>query len=403
MKRIWPALLLVALLAGGGYGYNWYTHLAEPASAAASPAARQAAPGVPVVTRLVEQKPMPVDVAAIGTVQPIATVAIKSRIDSEIMQVHVAEGQEVKQGDLLFMLDVRGPQAQLRIAEASLERDKAQLEKAKQDVARYTELLKRDYTPRTNLDQAVALANQLEAQIKSDIASIDAAKLILAYATIRSPIDGRIGAIAFKRGNLVKNNDTTSLATITQLRPIYVTFSVAEGQLLEIQKQMATKAPPIVQAIIPGDRAKPAEGQLSFVDSTIDPATGTIQLRAAFPNADTRLWPGQFVRVSMRLRMVPDALVVASDAVQAGQSGPFVFLVKADQTVEPRNIAIAWTSGEETVIADGLKAGERVVVDGQLRITTGSKVTERGAAANAAPNPAAAGGKGQGQGQGQKQ
>jgi multidrug efflux system membrane fusion protein len=405
VNRIWPALLLVALLAGGGYAYNWYTSLQPTPAAAASSPAR--APAVPVVTKLVEQKPMPVDVAAIGNVQSMSIVSIKSRIDSEIMQVHVADGQEVKEGDLLFTLDLRGPQTQLTMAQANLERDKAQLEKARQDVTRFSELLKNNYTPRANYDQAIALVHQLEAQIRADNGAIDAAKLTLDYAVIRSPINGRIGAVTYKRGNLVKNNDTTSLATITQLRPIYVTFSVAEGQLLEIQKAMASNSPPAVKATIPGDPAPPTEGQLSFVDSTVDQATGTIQLRAIFPNADAKLWPGRFVRVSMRLRTVPDALVIASEAVQTGQNGPFVFVVKPDQTVEPRNVSVAWTSGEQTVVADGLKAGERVVVDGQLRITTGSKVSERAVAAAAPQRSGGAAANGQapspGQAQGQKQ
>jgi multidrug efflux system membrane fusion protein len=403
VTRIWPALLLAVLLAAGGYAYNWYTNLEPVQPAAANSPARAANPGVPVVTKQVELKPMPVDVAAIGTVQPISTVQIKSRIDSEITQVHVAEGQEVKQGDLLFTLDPRGPTAQEKMAEAALERDKAQLEKAKQDVTRYTELLKNNNTPRSNYDQAVALVNQFDAQIKADIAGIDAAKLNLDFATIRSPIDGRIGAINYKRGNLVKNNDTTFLASITQLRPIYVQFSVAEGQLLEIRNAMASPSPPAVKATIPGDPAPPVEGKLSFVDSTIDQTTGTIQLRAIFPNTDTHLWPGQFVRVSMRLRTVPDALVIASEAVQTGQSGPFVFVVKPDQTVEPRNVTVGWISGNETVVANGLKPDERVVIDGQLRITTGSKVVERHTANASTAAAPAAGGKAPSPGQGQKQ
>ena len=380
MKRILLALLPVAALAGG---IVWRTP--APAGAAGPLAAglpNGKAVAQPVVTRPVMVKPVPVRIQAVGTVTPLAIVQVKARIDSQIEEIHFAEGQEVRRGDLLFGLDQRPAELLLRQAEAGLARDRATLEKNRADVARDAELVKRDHIPRSQYEAAVAAAASMEATVKADAAQIDSARLTLDYGRIRAPIDGRTGAIQVHAGNTVRANDTQALVTITQLRPITVAFSVPERELPGIRAAMAAGTPAVTvrgtaPASGPGGTPVPSiDGVLSFIDSTVDPATGTILLKASFPNADARLWPGMFVSATLTLRTDPAALVVPTEAVQTGQKGLYVFVVRDDATVEVRPVTVARALGAETVLADGVAAGERVVVDGQLRLAPGARVVE---------------------------
>lgn len=374
-KRILLPALLVAALAGGGY---WYTQKAGEADVQVAKAAAPAAPrGVPVVVKPVEVRSVPERLGTIGSVQPLAAVAIKARVDTVVETVHFTEGQEVKAGDLLFSLDARALDAQLRQAQANLERDKANLEKARGDVKRYSELMRSNAVSRQQLDAAVATADALEGTVKADLAAIEAAKVSLSFTRITAPMDGRTGAVNAKPGTMVRAADATPLVTLTQLRPITVAFNVPERHLPTIRKAMETGKLPVT-AGIPGDSRTPADGVLTFVDSQVDQQSGTILVKGQFPNADTRLWPGQFVDVVLTLRVEPQALTLPDESVQTGQQGRFVYVVKADDTVEVRPVTVSRSQDGIAVIASGVQAGERVVVDGQSRLFPGAKVTIRG-------------------------
>jgi len=372
MKRVTIAVAFLAVVAAGGIAYRTFVlKAAEP-----PPAAAAAAPAVPVVMAPATRKPMPVRIDAIGTVQPIATVAVKSRVDGEIAEVKISDGQAVKAGDVLFVLDTRAAEAQLRQAEATLAKDRAQLENAKRDVGRYKPLTEKEFVSRQQLDTAQTNAAALEATMLADQAIIDTFKVQLTYYTIRSPIDGRVGTIALKTGNAVKAQDTISLVTINQIKPIYVSYAVPQRELPGIRAAAGAGTVP-VQATVPGDPGAPATGKIFFFDNQIDPTTGTISLKAIFDNADERLWPGEFVNVSSTLRVEADAITVPTSAVQVGQNGSYVFVVKPDNTVELRPVTVNRTVGNESVISKGLNADERVVTDGQLRLTNGSRVEIR--------------------------
>jgi multidrug efflux system membrane fusion protein len=329
-----------------------------------------------VLTRPAEIRPIPEEIATIGTVQPIASIAIKARVDTVVDTVHFAEGQEVKANDPLFTLDDRSLQAQLRQAQANLERDKAMLEKARQDVVRYNELLKRDAVARQQYDAAVATSNALEGTVKADQAAIESAKVSLSHTRIIAPLDGRTGTVNAKGGATVRAADATPLVTITQLRPINVAFNVAERFLPAIRQAMR-EGQLTVAASLPGKREARADGSLTFIDSQVDQQSGTILVRGEFPNADTMLWPGQFVDVVLRLRVDPQALTLPADAVQTGQDGRFVYVVKPDNTVEMRTVVVGRTFEGLAVIASGLQLGERVVVDGQSRLFPGALIADR--------------------------
>jgi multidrug efflux system membrane fusion protein len=322
------------------------------------------------------QKPFPVEIGTIGTVTAYATVAVKSRVDGEITEVYLKDGQDVKAGDPLFSIDSRAIRAQLAQAEANLARDQALLTSARREVERQTALVSKNFASKQAMDQATANADSLEASVRGDQAAIDAANVQLTYTDIRSPIDGRAGVVNLTRGNMVKANDTAPLVVLNQLRPIYVAFAVPQDELPRIRQAMAA-GPLNVSAAIPGDEAPPLAGKLTFVDNAVDTATGTIQLRATFDNAQTRLWPGQFVNVTLTLRVDPAAIVVPDSAVQHGQAGAYVFVVRGDSTVEMRPVVVGRSLAGESVIERGLAAGERVVIEGQLRLTPGMRVEPR--------------------------
>jgi len=326
---------------------------------------------VPVTAATVIQKTVPVQIRAIGNIEAYSTVSVKSQIDGVLTRVHFKEGQDVRKGDLLFTIDPRPYEAALRQAEANLAKDTAQLENARVEVGRYEELVKKGYVAREQYDQIKTNAAALEATVNADKALVENAHVQLKYCYIYSPITGRTGYLVSNQGNLIKANADNPIVTINQIQPIYATFSVPEQYLSEIKKFMSS-GKVRVDAVIAKEQTE--EGVLTFVDNAVDVNTGTIKLRATFANKERHLWPGQFVDVVMTLTTQPNAVVVPSQAVQTGQSGQYVFVIKNDLTVESRPIIVGRLLDGETVIEKGLQSGEKVVTDGQLRLVPGAKV-----------------------------
>ena len=328
---------------------------------------------VPVTADKAVQKNVPVQISAIGTVEAYSTVGIKAQTGGELTQVSFKEGQDVSKGGLLFTIDTRPYEAALRQAEAILARDSVQIENARQDVRRYEELVRKGYVARQQYDQVRTNAAALEATVNADKAMVENARLQLKYCSIYAPITGRTGSLIVNQGNLIKANADNPMVVINQIQPIYVSFSIPERYLPEIKKyKLLGRAK--VEAALSKDDDHPAEGLLTFIDNAVDRTTGTIRLKATFANKEKQLWPGQYVNVVMTLAAQPNAIVVPSKAVQTGQSGQYVFVVKSDLTVEYRNIVVSRTLDDETVIEKGLNAGEKVVTDGQLRLIPGAKV-----------------------------
>jgi multidrug efflux system membrane fusion protein len=331
------------------------------------------APAIPVIVAPVIGMTVPLRVTAIGNVEPFKTVAIKARVDGQIVKVFFTDGQEVKEGQPLFQLDSRPFQASLQQAEAALLRDKAQLDRARKQQERYQDLLHKNFISPDAYAQFVTNADTAAASVRASEAALENARLQLEYSTIRAPISGRTGKIAIQLGNLVKANDTVSLVVINQVAPVYLSFAVPEQYLGPIRKYMAN-GKLTVEARVQGIESV-AAGELAFIDNTVDVGTGTVKLRAVFPNKDSVLWPGQFVTASVTLREEHDALVVPSQAVQTGPKGSFVFVVKPDLAAEVREVAVERVEGANSVIAKGLAAGERVVINGQSRLVAGSRVS----------------------------
>jgi multidrug efflux system membrane fusion protein len=327
---------------------------------------------VPVVVAAVVQKTVPVEIRAIGNVEAYSAVSAKPQVAGEVEQAYFKEGQDVKKGDLLFTLDSRPYQAALHQLEANLARDLAQLENARAQAERYTRLFQEGIVSKEQYDSFRTNADALAAAVLADKATIERAKIDLDYCAIRSPMDGRTGSLLVHPGNIVKANETI-LVVINQITPIYVSFSVPEQDLAEIKQRMAAGSLP-VEALIPDGELHPVPGTLTFVDNAVDNTTGTIRLKGTYANTEGRLWPGQFVNVVLKLTSRPNAIVVPSQAVQTGQSGPYVFVVKPDLTAESRPVTAGSTVGGETVIEKGLQPGETVVTDGQLRLAPGTKV-----------------------------
>ncbi|MGH6960167.1 MAG: efflux RND transporter periplasmic adaptor subunit, partial [Dongiaceae bacterium] len=325
MKRLAFLIVLAGLI--GGAGYLLYRPDDVPA------AARQTPPAVVVQVATALQRPTPLEIATIGTVRSNATVALKSRVDGEIVEAHVRDGQEVKAGDLLFSIDNRAIRAELAQAEANLARDQALLANARRDVERLAKLASKDYVAKQSFDEIKTNADSLDASVRGNEAAVEAARVQLSYTEIHAPIDGRVGVVNLPRGNIVRANDSTPLVVLNQLRPIDVDFVVPQVELPGIRAAIAA-APLTTSVTVPGDDGPPLTGRLTFIDNAVDAATGTIRLKATFENADTRLWPGQFVNVVLRLRVEPVALVVPDAAVQRSQDGAYVFVVGKDSTVE---------------------------------------------------------------------
>jgi membrane fusion protein, multidrug efflux system len=331
-------------------------------------------PDVPVKTAIAVQKDMPDEITAIGTVEAYSMVNITSRVDGQIMKIHIQEGQDVQQNQLLISIDERPYQATLESALSNLARDRIRLEKAKKDAQRYAELLLKDYVTKIQTEQAQTDASALEAVIKGDEAAVESAQLNVSYCRITAPISGRTGAILIHEGNLVKANDPTKpLMMINQIQPVYVRFSVPEQRLPEIQNLISDHHLKVI-AQPPGKIDDIKEGKLTFVDNAIDSKTGTIDLKAEFENMDKNLWPGQFVNATLILGVKPQSVVVPSASVQMGQQGNFVFVVKDDLTVDIRKVTTDTQANHETLIEEGIAPGEQVVTDGQLRLFPGARV-----------------------------
>ena len=333
-------------------------------------------PAIPVIVATVAEQAVPLKIQAIGNVEVQNTVSIKSRLDGQIVKVGFSDGQDVAKGQLLFEIDARPLQAQLQQAQATLARDKAQLERARAQEERYKDLLQKGFVSqdayaqfRTNVDTAAATVNASESAVENMRVQTD-------YAVIRSPLEGRAGKILIQQGNLVKANDTVSLVVINQIAPIYVSFAVPEQYLGVIRKYMALSKL-AVEAMPQGatdTTVVTAIGSVAFIDNTVDATTGTVRLRATFPNRDKSLWPGQFVTASVTLNEQQNAIVVPSQAIQTGPKGQFVYVVKAG-AAEMREITIERVDGAQTVVGKGLAAGEQVVTSGQSRLIPGMKVS----------------------------
>ena len=345
---------------------------AQPAQAAGPP------PAVPVTTAAAVSKDLPLEVGVIGTVEAFSTVTVRAQITGELTAVKFQQGDDVQAGQELFNLDRRPLEAALQQSEANLQRDTAQAQNARAIVERYEQLVERGILAREQRDTARATLAALEGTLAADRAAVENAKVQLQYATIEAPLSGKTGALMVHEGNLVRANDTTPLVVINQVAPISVAFAIPESRLAELKRFM-DRGSLRVTATPPNDDSPPAEGRISFIDNAVDEETGTIRIKGTFPNNDRRLWPGQYVNVAVTLTTDPGAIVVPSVAVQNGQDGLYVFVVKADQTVDMRPIVVARTSGAETVIRSGLEAGETVIVDGHVRLVPGSRISVKGA------------------------
>jgi membrane fusion protein, multidrug efflux system len=328
---------------------------------------------VPVDVAVAVKKRVPVRVDLLGSVTPIASVAVKSRLDSEIVGVHFQDGAMVRQGDVLFTMDARTIEAQLHQAEGTLAKDQALMEGAERDVRRYTDLVSKGATPVTNLDNARTQVANFEGSVKADQALIENLKVQIGYCTIRAQISGRVSMAAVKVGNFVRAADVTPIATIIQTAPVYVTFALPQRSLPELRAALSNESANI-EAIVPGDPRK-AGGQVTMIENTVDPTTGTVPVRATMPNTDEILWPGTLVSVRLNFRE-EEAVTVPSTAVQVGQSGAYVFVIN-DGAAKVQAVKVARTLGSESVLESGLDGGESVVTEGQLLLSNGTKVSAR--------------------------
>jgi multidrug efflux system membrane fusion protein len=331
--------------------------------------------GVPVLVGKAVQKTMPVIIEAIGTVEAYNSVTVYTRIVGQLLRIHFREGQDVKRGQSLFTIDPGPFQEKLRMSEAKLAQDIAQLKYNEDEAKRYAYLLEKGAVATSDYENKQTLALTQQATVRSSKADVENARLNLEYCYIRSPLDGRTGAYLVNEGAMIKDNDT-KLAVVNQISPIYVKFSVPEKELPEIRRYMTSGALK-VKVNPQGTQGVPVEGRLTFIDNTVDTTTGMIALKAEFRNSDKILWPGQFVNVVLNLTEEQNAVVVPAKAVQIGQKGKFVFVVKPDKKAELRDITVARTIGEETVVSKGVNAGETVVTDGHLKLEDGIPVEMR--------------------------
>jgi multidrug efflux system membrane fusion protein len=387
-------ILVLALLAAGIAGAAWYFAYAKP-----TPSATQARRGleggrIPVVPATVRRQDVPIHLDGLGTVQAFNAVVVRARVEGELVEVAFAEGQEVKEGDLLARIDPRAYEAQLAQAQAKKAQDEAQLGNAKRELARYSELRRSNYATQQQIDQYQAQVDQLAAQIKGDQAAVESAQLQLGYTTIRAPISGRVGLRQVDQGNIIRANDPNGLVTITQMRPISIVFTLPEQTLTQVVDASAG-GPLEVTALDRDNATELARGTLAVIDNQIDQTTGTVKLKATFANEQLRLWPGKFVNVRLLLTTRKDGIVVPAQVVQRGPKGAFAFVITDESKVELRPIKVAQIEGGTALVDEGLAPGERVVADGQSRLQPGSEVVVRGdggatagGAAGAGPAPA---------------
>ncbi len=329
---------------------------------------------IPVVVAKAQKKDLQVTIDAIGAVESLRAVAVKSLVTGLLLKVNFQESHEVKQGDLLFEIDSRPFQIALKSAEADHQKTQAQLETAMAEVARYSNLLKQGMVSVEQFQNIQNNERTLKAQLLFNEAAIANAKLQMEYCSIKAPCSGRTGSLGAHEGDLVRASDANiSLVTITQLSPVYVTFSVPQQNLAEL-KRLMTAGKPSVLANPSNSGSVQEKGELTFLDNAVDATTGTIKLKATFENTDQGLWPGQFAMVRVNMGVLPDQVIVPSTALQNGQSGPQAFVVKADKTVELRQVTVGKSVGLETAVLKGLNAGETVVIDGQIKLKSGTTV-----------------------------
>ena len=329
---------------------------------------------VPVTVSTIAEKEMPVEIVGIGAAEAFSSVSIRAQITGELTSVNFRQGDDVRAGQVLFTLDERPLQAALSQAEANLARDLAQATNARIVANRYQDLMAKGLATRDQTGSTNTNAAALEATVAADRAAVENAKVQLQYATIKAPISGRTGSLMVNAGNLVRANDQTPLVVINQVSPMFVSFGIPEASLPQL-RQFLAKGTMHVEARPAGDDGPPAVGTITFVDNTVDQTTGTIKVKGTFPNTDHHLWPGQFVNVVVKLTTEQAAIVAPASAVQNGPDGTFVFLVKPDKTVAVQPVEVARTAGEETVLKSGVKAGDVVVTDGQLRLVPGSRIS----------------------------
>jgi membrane fusion protein, multidrug efflux system len=331
---------------------------------------------VPVITAKAQLEDFGIRRRTIGILESPAIVVVKSRIDSLVLEQHIADGQLVNKGDLLFTLDDREIQALIARDQAQLAKDNAALAQAEADLGRKQELIDKKVAPQQQLDQATAAYKAAQQTVEADEAVLQADRLKLGYAKLQAPITGRVGAIRVTPGNLVGVNDAGGLVTITQIQPIRVGFSLPERDLAALRKTSEAAQPASVRVYTAGSATPLATGALDFVDSSVDPTTGTIAAKALFANANLELWPGMYVDVEIDLGVRPKTVMIPAVAIQSGQKGPFVFVTKDDQTAEMRNIELAGIEGDRAALASGVPAGERVIVEGQMRLVNGARIAE---------------------------
>ncbi len=386
------AILLVVMLTNGT-GRIAKAAAQSPASSgsAASDTAPPQPPAVPVSVGTVIRRDVPHWLHGLGTVQALFSVQLRPRVDGTLMKVPVTEGQLVKEGDLLAVIDPRPYQAALDAAAAKRQQDQAQLANAQADLARYAALARQDFASRQQLETQQALVKQYTATIAGDDAQVESAQLNLAFCYITAPFAGRVGLRTVDPGNFVRSAEATSLMPLAQIQPIAVLFTVPQDALPAVQAALQAGRPPVV-ALASDDKTELDRGTLLTIDNTIDPTTGTIRLKATFPNQASHLWPGQFVNVRMLAATSPNVLTIPSSAVMHGQDRLYAYVLKPDQTVAAQTIDLVRDDGAEAVIAGGLQEGDKVVTDGQSRLRPGARVSIVGAVQKQAANPPQAGG-----------
>jgi multidrug efflux system membrane fusion protein len=367
---------VVVVLGGAAFGLmHWRAAADTPAPAQAQAPVQQRA--VPVVTKEAVQGDFPIRRRTIGRIESPATVVVKARIDSKVMEQKVTDGQMVKAGDVLFTLDDGEIRAAIARDQAMIAKDEAMLAQASADLERMQALIGKNAVSHAQVDLAVATAKSAEATLAGDKASLQTDELKLGYTILTAPISGRIGAVRVSPGNLVKaNDDASSLVTITQMDPLRVVFTLPERDFSALQAAAGRASAAPVRVFHPGEHEALATGKLDFIDSTVDTASGTIMAKAALANADLKLWPGQYVDVEIDLSTMPNVVRIPTVAVQQGQDGPYVFVVKPDQTAAVANIKTIGTIDDVTGLSAGVAAGQRVVTEGQLQLTNGVKVRD---------------------------
>ncbi|MBV8510261.1 MAG: efflux RND transporter periplasmic adaptor subunit [Xanthobacteraceae bacterium] len=372
MKRRTVLIGIAALAIAGALGWRYGPGLMSP-----GPPAVHAAAAVPVTAGVAEAQDIPVYNQGLGTVQAFNTVNVRSRVDGQITKVFFKEGQDVKTGDPLFQIDPRPFQAALDQAKANKAKDQASLQGAQLDLQRYSKLLPSGFQTQQQYDQQKATVGQFQGAVQADQAQIDTTQLNLDYATVRSPIDGRTGQRLIDIGNYVQGTQNTNLVTVTQLKPVYVSFTLPQTELDPV-RQANQNGELAVDAYGQDNKTLLSQGKLTLIDNQVDVATGTFHLRATFDNNDLRLWPGEFVNARLVLSTKKNAVTVPAETVMQGPDGAYVYVIKPDDTAERRAVTVAMTQEGRAVIGKGLAAGEHVVVEGQYRVTQGGKLQIRG-------------------------